>query len=356
MSSFDIGKITENNTQSQRNHQEKVNAEFTSRFEEYWTQDKVTLKVDKDGDTVFFWIEENGQYYRPSQRSQGQRWYLSFYIKVVARAKEDRPNIILIDEPGLYLHAKAQKDLLRVLENHTSKFPIIFSTHSPYLIDEDNLESIRLVEKSNGMTTISNKVHATADKETLTPILTAIGLGINDSITNLDQKNNIVVEGQEDVFYLQAFKELTSDSIKFSANFVNGGGAGNMGIVGSILTGWGCNVCYLFDKDEGMKNGKACLINTWAVTHEKIREVIHEENCTVADILSKSDFQKYVLCDENCLFTSSNSTYLKENRADKVLLARQFLQRAKNDEVVLEPESFDRISRLFNNLIFGDNE
>ena len=115
----------------------------------------------------------------------------------MARLNDNKPNVILIDEPGLYLHAKAQKDLLTVLLEHSSTYPVVFSTHSPYLITENNLENVRLVEKSRTEgTKILGKIHAhaTADHETLTPILTAIGLGINDSITNIDQRDNVVVE------------------------------------------------------------------------------------------------------------------------------------------------------------------
>ena len=241
-----------------------VNAEFTSQFKEFWTQDQITLNVNKDGGVIYFWIEENECMYKPSQRSKGQQWYLSFFVRIVARISEDKPNVILIDEPGLFLHAKAQKDMLKVLNNNTSDYPIIFSTHSPYLITEDNIENVRLVEKAKSKTSILGKIHAhrVADKETLTPILTAIGLGVNDSITNVNQKNNVVVEGPEDVFYLQAFNELVNKN-KPRVNFINGGGAGKMGIVGAILEGWGANVYYLLDKDKGGSDGEKNLESHW---------------------------------------------------------------------------------------------
>jgi len=352
VSNFRIDKISEANSQAQRNHQNKINTEFTEHFKKYWKQDNITLSVDKDGDVVNFWIMEDGVPYAPSQRSKGQQWYLSFYVRVLARSKEDRPNIILIDEPGLYLHAKAQKDLLNVLNLHSSEYPIIFSTHSPYLISEENLENIRLVEKRNKYTTILGKIHShgKADKETLTPILTAIGLGINDSITNIEQKDNIVVEGPEDTFYLQAFKLLCRKDIK--SNFVYGGGAGNMGKVGTILEGWGCNVSYLYDNDKGKKDGTICLKDTWAVLPEKIHAVTADAKSTIADILSNSDFKKYVLCNESLKYTTKNSEYIKNNGKEKVLLARLFLQKVKNKEVKLDNNSISNIKMLFEKIPF----
>jgi len=114
---------------------------------------------------------------------------------VSARANENIPNIILIDEPGLFLHAKAQEDVLSKLEDSAKKVQLIFATHSPYLLEADKLNRIRLIyhTKTYG-TRIENKVHALADKETLTPILTAIGLELNAGIASLDKVNNVVVE------------------------------------------------------------------------------------------------------------------------------------------------------------------
>ena len=352
VSSFKINDISDADHQRQRLHLQKVNAEFSDRFKKYWTQDSISLTVERNGDVVNFWIIENDIPYKPSQRSKGQQWYLSFYVKVLARSKEHDYNVILIDEPGLYLHAKAQKDLMNVLGLHSSEFPIIFSTHSPYLISEENLENIRLVEKHNRRTTVHGKIHSKSDKETLTPILTAIGLGLNDSITNIDQKNNIVVEGPEDTFYLQAFKFLLPDDVTFNSNFINGGGAGNMGMVGTILTGWGCDVLYLYDNDKGKKDGGVCLRNTWAVLSEKIKEVTSVDKSTIADILSNADFKKHVLFNEKLSYKSKNSEYIKTNKEDKVLLARQFLQNVKNSTVTLDSKSKANIKALFEKLVF----
>jgi len=353
VSDFSIEKMSSTNQQAQVNHENSVNVDFTKKFEKYWTQDKIKLQVKKDGPDLNFWIVENNESYFPSQRSKGQQWYLSFYIKIVARLQEGKPNIILIDEPGLYLHAKAQKDLLQVLLEYTNDNPVVFSTHSPYLITEDNLENIRLIEKTTKGTKILGKIHAhpTADKETLTPILTAIGLGINDSITNLDQKNNVVVEGPEDVFYLRAFKELENKTLK--ANFINGGGASNMGIVGAILEGWGADVHYLYDNDQGKKDGIKNL-KAWRVLPELIKSVLKKDDTTIVDIFSVEDFKNLVLENPALSYSSSNSEYIKglKPKPDKVLLARKFLQKARAGSVALSQATKQNIILLFKEIEF----
>lgn len=357
VSNFSIGKMASTNQQEQVNHENSVNVDFTDKFDKYWTQDKIKLQVKKDGPDINFWIVENNKLYYPSQRSMGQQWYLSFYVKIVARLQEDKPNIILIDEPGLYLHAKAQKDLLNVLMTHTNENPVVFSTHSPYLITEENLENIRLIEKidTDTGTKILGKIHAhpTADKETLTPILTAIGLGINDSITNLDQKDNIVVEGPEDVFYLRAFKELENKNLK--TNFMNGGGAANMGLVGTILEGWGANVNYLYDNDQGKKDGEKNL-KAWKVLPEVIKTVLKKEGTTIIDIFSLEDFKTHVLENPKLAYVSSNSEHIKnfKPKPDKVLLARKFLQKAKVGLIKLSDVTKNNITALFAEIEFKD--
>ena len=353
VSNFSIAKIASSNKQEQTKHENSVNIDFSDKFKKFWTQDEIKLQIKADTQDVNFWIIEKDIPYYPSQRSKGQQWYLSFYVKIVAKLQEDKPNMILIDEPGLYLHAKAQKDLLEVLLAHTNENPVVFSTHSPYLITEDNLENIRLIEKADAGTKILGKIHAhpTADRETLTPILTAIGLGINNSITNIDQKDNVVVEGPEDVFYLQAFKALEMKDLK--TNFINGGGASNMGIVGTILEGWGANVYYLYDNDQGKKDGVKNL-KAWKILPEAIKVVLGKDDTTIVDIFSPEDYKTHVLEDSTLGYTSSNSEYIKslKPRPDKVLLARKFLQKVKAGSTTLSDTTKENITALFKEIEF----
>jgi len=253
VSDLDVTTITDGNARNKHEHKTDVNITLNDDYKNFWTQDVSNLSIDWDSENLYFWVQEDGFTYEPSLRSKGRQWHLGFYIKISARAKENVPNIILIDEPGLFLHAKAQKDILVKLEDAGKSAQIIFSTHSPYLLEAKHLDRIRLIyrNKKEG-TKIANKVHALADKETLTPILTAIGLELSAGIANIDKAKNVVVEGASDFYYLHAFKILLKDD---EINFVFGGGAGNMPIVGTILNGWGCETAYLFDNDQGRKDG-----------------------------------------------------------------------------------------------------
>ena len=303
------------------------------------------MSVDWDSKYLQFWVEEDDYPYEPNLRSKGRQWHLAFYIKVSARAKEDVPNIILIDEPGLFLHAKAQEDILKKIEDSANKVQLIFSTHSPYLLEADKLNQIRLIHRTKKEgTKIENKVHALADKETLTPIMTAIGLQLNAGIIASDKLNNVVVEGVSDLYYLNAFKKILN---KNRVNFIFGGGAGNMPVVGTILHGWGGKVIYLYDNDQGKKDGEKNLKDNWLVTKDLILAVLNTPG-SIEDIFSPSDFREFVLGDESITYTESNSEHVKKSKSDKVLLAKKFLETYQNGTSInLDKTTKDNLTELF---------
>jgi predicted ATP-dependent endonuclease of OLD family len=346
-SNLDVKKILADDAREKTKHKYELNVVLNQDYKKFWTQEDLTLNIDWDSQNLFFWIKEEDQFYEPGQRSKGQQWHLAFYIRVTARSKEDSTNIILIDEPGLYLHAKAQEEVLQKLRDCATSAIIIFSTHSPFLLEPADFDKIRLIQKTeHAGTKIANQIHAQADKETLTPILTAIGLELNCGITNIDRANNVVVEGASDLYYLQAFKELLEDN---TLNFHFGGGAGNMGFVGTILQGWGCKVIYLYDDDQGMKDGKKNLTRHWLVPQHLIESVIDAKG-RIEDIFSPQDFRSYITEDFPRGFDKSNSDYIRQKALNKVILAREFRQRVLKQSVDLTATTIDKIQRLFRKL------
>jgi predicted ATP-dependent endonuclease of OLD family len=146
-----------------------------------------------------------------SERSAGFVWFFSFLVKF-ARVKNDgTPVVLLLDEPGLTLHGKAQADLLRFFaEKLAPHHQIIYSTHSPFMVPHDDLASVRIVEdrvevKNNRRTPIGTRVRSdvlTRDPDTLFPLQGALGYDITQSL--FIGKNVLLVEGPGDILYLQA--------------------------------------------------------------------------------------------------------------------------------------------------------
>lgn len=348
VSDLNIEVIRGSNSAIKKQHKHKLNLQLNNDFQQYWTQDYSNLSVDWDSSTLNFWVEENGSFFPPDMRSQGRRWHLAFYIKVSARVRSNTANILLIDEPGLYLHATAQRDILKHLEDSGRSNQIIFSTHSPYLIEPDKIDRIRLVVKSEkDGSCIENKIHAVADKETLTPILSAIGLEINQGIVNANLVQNVVVEGPSDYFYLTGLAHtLNIQDIRF----VSGGGAGNMAKVGTILQGWGAKTIYLFDNDRAFQNAKTTIKRDWAtISPEWLKSL--DLDGSIEDIFEKEDFALILRCDSDNL-KAKNSEHMKKEKLDKVIPAKHFLDSMRSTKPIhLSDTTVNRAKFLFDDLV-----
>jgi len=86
--------------------------------------------------------------------------------------------ILLLDEPGLSLHALAQQDFLRYIDELAKKHQIIFTTHSPFMCTVIRLHQVRMVEdKPREGTKISSNLSG-SDPKTLFPLQAALGYTI----------------------------------------------------------------------------------------------------------------------------------------------------------------------------------
>jgi len=408
ISGLDLAIIKNGQAYEKEEHKEQLNIRVKEDYQKFWSQDFTNLHFSWDSNVLSFHIKEDGAYYPPDIRSQGKRWHLAFYIRVTARTQDKKNNVLLIDEPGLFLHASAQRDILKKLAEVAEKRTVLFTTHSPYLLDPNEFERIRLVfrgkiprtiesdqidptkiseltkfytEKSHSKTKekyysihvdpekleeedlnklrkslatssynigtiVEQKIHKVSDKETLRPILTAIGLELVSGVVNLDKEKNIVCEGQSDVYYLNGLKQLTDTSV---LNFIFGGGGPNMPFVGTILHGWGCKVLYLYDNDSGFTESEKNLRKIWLIK-EKVVKVADESGKSIEDLFSPDDFKKYVLEDEQATYTTSNSDYIKKIKKDKVLLGKTFLKNAKSGSVSLSDttiQNFEKVRKEF---------
>jgi predicted ATP-dependent endonuclease of OLD family len=146
-----------------------------------------------------------------SERSAGFVWFFSFLVQFAAMRDSDDGLIILLDEPGLTLHGKAQADLLRYVEKELlPSHQVIFSTHSPFMVPADDFASVRVVEdvidRSSGRPVVyGTKVRSnvlTTDPDTVFPLQGALGYDLTQSL--FVGANTLLVEGPSDILYLQA--------------------------------------------------------------------------------------------------------------------------------------------------------
>jgi energy-coupling factor transporter ATP-binding protein EcfA2 len=207
---------------------ESASNKITAQLQEYWKQNphlEIDVRVTKaePGDPAPF---NEGVIARArvkntlhkvtvpfSERSAGFVWFFSFLVQFAQVRKTGGNLILLLDEPGLTLHGKAQADLLRYfVEKLVPDHQVIYTTHSPFMVPPDDLPSVRIVEDrlfetgpgkwtSDG-TKVRNDTMAT-DRDTLFPLQGALGYEITQTL--FIGKHTLLVEGPGDILYLQAW-------------------------------------------------------------------------------------------------------------------------------------------------------
>lgn len=150
-----------------------------------------------------------------SERSAGFVWFFSFLAQFKQLKKTNGNAIILLDEPGLTLHGKAQGDLLRyIVERLLPEHQVIFSTHSPFMVPMSRLADVRIVEdviiEEKGKrpvvrgTKVRSDILEVAD-DTLFPLQGALGYEVTQSL--FIGANTWLVEGASDILYLQVLSD-----------------------------------------------------------------------------------------------------------------------------------------------------
>ena len=124
---------------------EAVAADLTRQVRRYWHQnDHLRLKIDieptadlrDDGTNVQLLqlrVEDDRHYFTNNLdvRSSGFRWFISF-LAAFKEFYSDKSVIVLLDEPALALHARAQRDFLDFIEDTLGDHhQVVYTTHSP---------------------------------------------------------------------------------------------------------------------------------------------------------------------------------------------------------------------------------
>lgn len=136
------------------------------------------------------------------ERSRGFVWFFSFlaYFSEIEQ-ESSLPIILLLDEPGMSLHAKAQADLLRFIDERLApEHQVLFTTHSPFMVDPQNLRRVRTVEDRDPGGTIVSADVLKADSDTVFPLMAAMGVDLTQTLWV--GPNVLLVEGPADVVYL----------------------------------------------------------------------------------------------------------------------------------------------------------
>jgi predicted ATPase len=184
---------------------QKINDRLAAslNFPHWWIQDrKFQLVVaPREYDLVFTIRDRTNTEYSFSERSSGLKYFLSYYVQYLAhKPLGTQGEILLMDEPDAFLSSQAQQDLLKIFEAFSQpidgKKPIqvIYVTHSPFLIDKNRAERIRVLDK--GVSDEGTRVVKDAGKNHYEPLRSAFGAFVGE--TTFIGSTNLMVEGLAD--------------------------------------------------------------------------------------------------------------------------------------------------------------
>ncbi|OMG54136.1 AAA family ATPase [Brevundimonas sp. ZS04] len=358
----------------------RAGAVVTTAIRERWKDRQLKVRFNLDAQHFDTLISDPNAIYdvevNLDERSRGFQWFFAFYIVFAADTDGGDADdaILLLDEPGLYLHAKSQGDLLKHLEDDFVN-QILYTTHSPFMVPTHRLDSVRTVNIAEGVgTTVSND--PTGDARTLFPLQAALGYDLAQSL--FVGPNNLVVEGVTDFWILSAvsahLNDLGKTGLHGDLTITPAGGAQKVHYMVALLTSEQLNVLVLFDDEKDAKATRDGLVKGKLIRGDNVVFVsgafpsgAAPSECDIEDLLDPSTYESLV-----------RESYAKELKGKKLTLnshvpriakrvelafsevglefhktrpTRLFLTKMANDPAsVLSSDSLDRFESLFGSI------
>ena len=290
---FELANIDINKVMDSDNYEEFISEleatsnSITDKLLDYWSTNKnleinfdIQSKQNKRTNALekFLQIRIKNTKHRVTlplkNRSKGFIWFFSFLVWF-SKVQQKNNIIILLDEPGLNLHAEAQEDLLKYIDAElVPNYQVIYTTHSPFMIDSEKLDEVRTVYDSNDSkkgSIISNALEE-KDQGTLFPLQAALGYNLAQNL--YISEKNLLVEGVADLMYITIMSGtlnlLGREGLSDDITIVPVGGLDKVATFISLLRGNKLNMVCVLDTFTDQK-GKARLDNL-------IQEKIIKEN------------------------------------------------------------------------------
>lgn len=321
-----------------------ASADLTKKFRDWWKQGNYKFELTADGNFFKIWVSDSLREEKISleHRSTGLQWFLSFYLTFLVETRDSlKGSILLLDEAGLSLHPLAQKDLIAFFKNLSKDNQIIHTTHSPFLVDTENIDSVKLAYvDTSGYTVLSNNLRANSDPKRNTSIYAvhaALGLNVSDVLLHGCQP--VIVEGASDQYYLYAIKNfLIANSIihpKHELVFMPAGGVKGVSSLTSIISTNGELPYVVLDSDKSGNDFKTKLINGLYKDEQNkiisLSAVTSLENAEIEDIIPFKCLRKAI----DKLFSTIDDFDFEEYYDPNTSLINQIESNAEKNHITL---------------------
>ena len=277
----------------------------------YLDQSRYKFEIDLQEEKIHFCLYKGDQGILIDYQSTGFRWFFNLFFNLLNSTELEAGDIIMMDEPATNLHVKGQRELRIFLKEFAiqNDITIIIVTHSPFLVDMDNLDELRIVVNENSVSHIENVFSAVCqnDPDSLLPIKESLTIE-NHILVNPDE-TVIFVEGITDYNYLTAFKKLfEKKGITFlPINGVGGNETECKKTSKELIRIRKHNPILLADNDDAGRLMKKVNETDSALKVYTLGNV-DEKFKTIESLFAQEDLQKFNLLDENGLFVKHAST------------------------------------------------
>lgn len=151
-----------NSDPAERNdYLEKKSRMLSGHLNGFWSPEKYEFNLAMDGGMLGLRVSDRttGTATLASERSEGFRWWVAFFLEVSAFLAEGRGGrrIILLDNPATELHDRGKEDVLRFVQAAAAsgRLQIVYSTHERALVDPWRTDRVRIVDLTDAGTTIA---------------------------------------------------------------------------------------------------------------------------------------------------------------------------------------------------------
>lgn len=302
--------------------------------------DLYSFKFILESEKVFFTLYRGDAAISLDYQSTGFKWFFDLYFNLFASSNLNPGDIIIMDEPATNLHVKGQIELRLFLKEFAMKnrITIVLATHSPFLIDLDFLDELRIVVNKNGITSIENDFAAINpdDPDSLLPVKEALTI---ENHVLLDPDQNVVfVEGITDYNYLVAMKKILGYS---NLTFLPIKGVGKKGMEKAIseklIRIRKCNPFLLADSDAAGKAIKKA--NEESELRVMLLSEADPEFIEIEDLFDKDDATKFGIIDQNGKHVKHHS------------LSAIFKNRVISDPSLVSEKTKENFRKLFEAII-----
>lgn len=372
---IDLPQLIKGDGRYRQNQLRRANQRVSDDFTNFWSQvigsgSKLSLQCEianygstageKAGkEHLVFWIVDGNTQLYPKQRSLGVRWFVSFYLQLRATEKSGAQRMFLLDEPGANLHAKAQADVLKLINELRKDIAIVYSTHSPQMIEYEKLYRVRAVQRDGGLedspTVVIDGHHlGAASTDTLSPILSAMGSDMSQQAV-IKKHRNVLLEEISGYYYLKSFWKLTK--CKEIAHFIAATGVNKLPALTNMFLGWGLDFIVAVDDDKQGRDVFNQLKKDLFGDQDELarQQLLKLPGCTsIEEVFSPHDFKQFVLSDENADVSAGNSEYLKVKHISKPVAAFQFwlaVESGKYKRDAFEAATVERMEVITQSLV-----